>query len=396
MGLAVLITACPKNEFVPPPPPSVTVAPPEVRDVTVHVGFPGRSSARDTIDIVARVPGFLEKIEFTDGEMVEEGQVLFIIEQEPYEAALSRAKASLAQAEASERLAGATLSRKQQAYERRAVAEIEVLAAQAEQSSATAAVLSAKAAIEQAELDLSYTTITAPMAGRISAAELSPGNMVGATATTHLATIVVDEELFVNFNVDERTAIPIMADGREMDIPEDQRMKVRLELADGTLVAQEAQIDYADPDFNPDTGTIGVRAKVGNEAGALAAGMFMRVLIPQERPGAILVPDLAVQRDLSGPYVLLVNNENVVEYREVTPGPRVDAQRIIEEGLDGSERIVVAGIQRAREGIEVAVTEQGDEATESAGPESGAETPAAEELPEEPTSETEAETEETG
>jgi RND family efflux transporter MFP subunit len=350
----VLAAGCPqKNEFVAPPPPTVTVAQPAQRDVTVYVGFPGRTDASDTVDINARVRGYLRTVDFMDGGVVYEGQQLFTIEQEPYEAALSAANANREQAVAAKGLAEATYERNRRAYSKRAVSEIDVIAAQAEMKAAVAAVFVADAAIEQAQLDLDYTTITAPVRGRIARHYESVGNLVGGSSETLLTTIVVDHPLHVYFSVDERMALTFLTEGRTNKLPGADAPPIQIELADGSRYEEVGRIDYADPDFDPETGTLALRGVFNNNQGKLLPGMFVRVLIPEVYEQAILVPDLCIQRDIAGPFVLVVNAEGEVARKEVTPGARVDAERIIAGGLTGLEQVIVGGLQRARPGIKV-------------------------------------------
>lgn len=347
------ITGCqPKNEFVEPPPPKVTVATPVQRDVTVFVGLPGRLQAQDSVDIRARISGYLQSVDFMDGEIVEAGDQLFVIEPGPYIASAKAAAANLAQAKAARDIAKTNYDRREQAYKTKAVSEIDLLTAEANLSSADAAVLVAEAQLTQAQIDLSYTTNTAPATGRIGRRRVSQGNLVGGLDSTLLTTLVVQDPIQLYFNIPERQLMPWLKDlstrNRETEKP-----AVLMELADGSRYSSEGVIDYVDNRVDPETGTVTARALFNNEDGELIPGLYGKVLIPDERKGAILVPDLAVLRDIGGNYVLVVNSENKVESRYVTPGPKLEADRIIDEGLDGSERVIVEGVQRARPGIVV-------------------------------------------
>jgi RND family efflux transporter MFP subunit len=241
----------------------------------------------------------------------------------------------------------------EKAFETKAVSEIEVLVARAKRDVAVADVKAAEAALVRAKLDLSYTTIEAPITGRISKYFVSVGNLVGGTEATLLATLVVEKPIRATFTLDERTILPFLQRSPRPDRPGANVPPVSLELADGSRHPETGRIDYVDNRVDPDTGTLTARAEFPNENGGLVAGLFARVLIPDERKDALLVPDLAIQRDLAGSYLLVVDDRNTVQSRYVKPGPRVGAERIIDEGLAAGERVIVAGLQRARPGIEV-------------------------------------------
>ncbi len=329
------------------------MAAPALEDVTVFQAFPGRVEALESVDIRARVPGYLEETGFEDGQRVSKDDILFRIEREPYEAALSGAKAGLAQAEAGLNLAEAALQRKQKAFQNQAVSELDILTAEADVQAAEAAVEAAKAQVEQAQINLSYTEITAPMNGRISQAFVDPGNLVGGGQATLLARLINDDDVHVSFNVDERTLLDNLRDKVIRGQPKPEPPPVNLELANGDTYEAVGTVDYFDNTLNPDTGTLLVRARFANPDTMLVEGMFCRVMVPREIEGALLVPELAVQRDLVGPYLLSVDGEGKVKRLAVELGPRVDTRRVITEGVDENARIVVNGIQRARPGIKV-------------------------------------------
>lgn len=361
LSCLLLLGCTPKNEFQPPPPPEVGVQQPVVKDVTVFQGFPGRLAASDEVEIRARVKGYLQSIEFTDGQRVKKGDLLFTIEPEQYESAVNSAKAQVAQAGAALKLADATLQRNRKAFETKAVSEVDVLTAEANRDSAAAAVLAAEAALKQAELNLSYTRIHAPFAGRAAQRTLSVGNLVGSEGSTLLTKIVVEAPINVFFNVDERTLMPFLrrgigsTDGKK-DIP-----PVQLELADGTRHTEAGTVDYSDPVIDPATGTLRIRAEFPNRNINLVPGLYGNILLPTEVEQAVLVPDLAIQRDLGGSFVLVVNEENMVESRYVQRGELVGADRIITDGLMAEERVIVQGVQRARPGIEVRIAQSAAE-----------------------------------
>ncbi len=353
-ALALSSVACSKkNTFVAPPPPSVTVQHPSQRDVTIYANISARTESFKTIEIRARVAGFLRSVEFLDGQIVEAGQLLFKIEPEQYQATLETAKAQLAQSEALAELAKTTLERKELAYKTEAVSELDVLSARAELNSANASVRGTLASVKQAELNLSYTEVVAPLAGRVSRSMVNIGNLVGAGTATLLTTLVVEDPVFVYAELDERMLLPIL---RRVQLEQRMPPAVKLMMADGVEYPEVGAPDYIDPTLDPETGTITVRAVFPNPDKVLKAGMFARLMIPRKLDAAILIPELAIQKDMVGSFVLRVNPENRVEAVYITTGPRVDGNlRAVTEGLSVDDRVITGGMQRARPGSPVTV-----------------------------------------
>jgi len=355
---SILYVGCgPQNTFVAPPPPEVTVQSPDQRTVTVFQGFPGQLEARESVEIRARVAGYLESIDFQDGQRVAAGDQLFVIEPEPYQAALESSLAKLAEAIAATNIASANFIRREKAWKTKAISESDYLTAEADLQAAVASVMDAQASLRQTRLNLSYTTNTAPISGRISRRLVDAGNLVGGSSETLLTTVTSEDPIYAYFNVSERVLLPYLE-----DLPKGGRENLRtniteafLELADGTRYSEAGKLDYSDPSVDPDTGTLRVRAIFPNPNRALVPGLYGKVLLPDKRDQALLVPDLAIQRDLQGPYVLTVSKDNQVSAVYVTPGPRLEHERIIDAGLEGSEQVIVNGLQRARPGIEVTV-----------------------------------------
>lgn len=346
-----------KNKFQPPPPPSVTVQHPLSQDVTTYRSYAGRIEATDAVDIYARVQGFLESSDFKDGARVKKGQQLFSIEPEKYAAEVDTKKAQLAQAEATARINKTSYDRKRKAFETQAVSELDMLASEAEMQAADAAVLAARAALKSAELNFSYTKVVAPLTGRMTKGEMSVGSLVGASDSRLLARLVVESPVNVYFDVDERAVLPFLHAGTTDGGTGANFPKVELELADGEIHPEVGTVDYINPEVDPGTGTLRIRATFANESVALLPGLFVKVRVPETVKGAILVPDVAVQRDMTGSFVYCVDAEGKVESRSVTTGVRADRLRIITDGLTAEDRVIVSGVQRARPGISVTVVD---------------------------------------
>jgi RND family efflux transporter MFP subunit len=353
-GLAAALSGCNEpNTFMPPPPPTVTVAQPVVETVTTFVEFTGRTEAPEFVEVRARVPGYLDRVAFAAGSKVEEGQLLFEIEPEAYETALAAARARHDSARARLSLAEATLGRTQEAADRGAATSLEVATREAERDEARAAVDEAAAAVAGAELDLSYTKVVSPIAGRASRELVTEGNLVGAGEATLLTTVVIDDPLHVYFDIDERAVLAFLKERPRADRAVTQTVPAFLTLLSGEAYEEEGVIDYVDNIVNESTGTLRARASFPNPAGRLFPGMFVRVRIPEQAAEATLVPQVAVQRDLQGPYLLVVNASDIVERRNVTTGKAVGERIIITGGVEPDARVIVAGVQRAREGAAV-------------------------------------------
>lgn len=368
-----MLVACKKPQAPQAPPPSpVTVAAPELREAVVYAEFPATISADQTIEIRARVKGVLVEHNFKDGQMVKQGDQLFLIEPEPYEQAVTAAQADLSRAKAAEELAQKRNDRLTQAFKQNAVSEIETEIAAAELSQAAAGVKQAEAKLENAQLDLSYTKVTAPVTGRVSRAMVDVGNLVGYADPTLLTTLVDDSKVYAYFEVPERDMIRyFQARSDENAFENLQQLKIQLKLANGDVYEEKGKIDFLDNQINPSTRTNKVRAVFPNDKGLLASGLYGLIGVPispnPNKPKelkALVVPTEAILRDLAGSYVWVVGDGNKVERRGVKPGkilPLADTggtkMSVILEGLDGSERVIVAGLQRAREGAVVAPQE---------------------------------------
>ncbi len=357
LGLTILfvLAGCQQSqEFVEPPPPPVTVAKPLQQTVTIYNEFTGTTEAIESVEIRARVPGYLASLHFQPSEDVVQGELLFVIEQEPYIAALDRAKANLQSRIADHRLAMATANRKKAALKSRAISKLEVLQAEAEVLTAAAAVEEARAQVRSAEIELSYTEIRAPISGRIGRNLVDEGNLVGAGEQTLLTTIVQYQPMYAYFNVNERDLLRYGENRRKEG--EGWVPVFELGLANEKGYPHKGRLDYIDNRVDETTGTITVRGEFPNKSGRMVPGLFARIRIPEpEQREALLVPENTLGRDQRGTYALVANSENVVEYRLLQVGPQVDGGlRIVDDGLGPEDWVIVRGIQRARPGAKVA------------------------------------------
>ncbi len=361
---AFLFSGCDKAKetTVSPAPPKVTVAAPVVQDVTNYVYFTGYTEARKSVELRARVEGYLENFSFKPGALVQKDDLLFVIDPKPFEAQVAQARADLQTRQAERKLAEAGLQRKQSAYKEKAVSELTVLEAQADFSKSEAEVKGAQAALLDSQLQLDYTKIHAPISGRISRNYVDVGNLVGAGGDkTLLATIVNYDPVFVYFNLDEQSFMLYKRHNRERnpDTPVDRKPKVFLALTGDKGYPYEGYGDYLDNTVDLTTGTIQARAIFANKDLFIEPGMFAKVRLPyKEVKDALLVPDAALAADQRGRYLLTVNKDNIVEYRPIEIGSLVNGLRVITKGITAGDRVVVKGIQRARPGSPVTPEEE--------------------------------------
>lgn len=331
--------------FEPPPPPTVGVAQPISLSVQPPRSHAGRLEGSAIIEVRARVTGMLEQVHFKEGELVEKGEVLFTIEKDIYASERDLRVAEAARAEAAAKLAETKLAQVRLAYSQSAASEFELDSAEAEHLEAVAAAQSAQAAVRSAETNLGYTTITAPVAGRVSRSLVDAGNIVSSGMSDALTTIVREEPMYVYFNVSEREVLEYIQANPER---EPNPVPIRLELADGRIYDEVGYIDYAGNAIEAGSGTLEIRGSFQNKNRELVSGYFVRVLSRMQPRDAMLVPELSVQRDLTGSYVYAVGPDNIATRVIVELGERIGQLRIVESGLDGSERIVVSGLLQVR------------------------------------------------
>ena len=351
-----ILSACEQNTFVPPPPPKVEVAVPVQRSFTRYLETTGNTAAIKNVDLVARVQGFLQSINYKDGAYVKECTSLFTIEPDTYKLKLEQAQAAESGAQASVRQTDADFKRQQDLVQRQAVSQATLDNSTSARDNAQANLLQAQVNTKIAAVNYGYTNVTAPFDGVVSAHLASVGELVGASSPTQLATIVALDPIWVNFNVNEQDVLRIRTEARRrgMTVDDLRQLPVEVGLQTETGYPHKGRLDYAAVTLNQSTGTLPVRGVLPNSDRALLPGFFVRVRVPidQEQNG-LFVPDVALGSDQAGRYLLVVNRENIVEQRKVRIGPLEGELRVIEEGLKADDRVITAGLLRAIPGQKV-------------------------------------------
>jgi RND family efflux transporter MFP subunit len=348
--------ACEQNSFVAPPPPRVDVGVPVQRTVTRFLEATGNTAPIKTVDLVARVQGVLQSIDYQDGTFVKEGTTLFTIEPETYQLKLEQAKAAEAGAQASLKQTEADFKRQSDLVSRQVVSQSTLEQSTSTRDNAQANLQQAQINTKIAAVNFGYTNVVAPFDGIVSAHLVSVGELVGAASPTQLATIVQLDPIYVNFNVNEQDVLRIRAEALRRGLtPNDLRqVPIEVGLQTESGYPHKGKLDYAAPTINQSTGTLAVRGVLPNAERVLLPGYYVRVRVPfDQQQNALLVPDVALGSDQAGRYVLVVNNESVVEQRKVKTGPVEDDLRVIESGLKADDRVVVAGLLRAIPGQKV-------------------------------------------
>jgi RND family efflux transporter MFP subunit len=343
----------------PPAPPEVTVAYPEQRDVTNYLEFTGQTRAFEAVEVVARIPGVLEEMHFEPSKIVQEGDLLFVIEPEPYIASRDAADADVKTWEAELVRANADLERLEQAIQTNAVSAQEVDRARADVQQAEANLLGARAGLDQAEINLEYTQVRSPITGMVSRNVVDVGNLVGSGGSTVLTTVMRIKPIYAYFDMSERYLLEALSarDITVADPPEDAPAYLGLANEEGW--PHEGQIDYIDNTVNTNTGTIQIRAVFPNDRGQLFPGLFARLRLPVTiEEGALLVSEQALGTDLGGKCLLIVGDDDVVELRHVELGALEGELRVIRSGIEARERYIINGLQRARPGLPVTPTMQ--------------------------------------
>lgn len=337
------------------PPPSVVAVPAKREAVTEQAVFVGRVAAVERVDLRARVEGFLQERRFTEGQPVAVGDVLFVIEPEQYQSIVSQREADLAKARADQENAAAQLRRGEELLKDKNISAAEVDKLRAAESIAKAGVAQAQAALDAARLDLSYTQIKAPVAGRIGLAKYTVGNLVGPTSGS-LATLVSTDPIYVQFPVTQRERLKARQDiAIQGDTP--QSVSVLARLPDGSLFDQTGRLDFVDVTTDPGTDTVTVRASFPNPKGTLVDGQFVGVLIQGDTPElGITVPQSALLVDQQGTYCLVIDGDKKAQVRRVQIGPAQGPRIAVTQGLSEGELVIVEGTQKVRPGQVVSAT----------------------------------------
>jgi multidrug efflux system membrane fusion protein len=360
------------------PPPQVSVAQVLEKRVKDWDEFTGRLQAVETVEIRPRVSGYIDKVWFTEGSQVKSGDLLFVIDPRPYQAEYDRAAADVKRYKTALELARIELVRVQRLKDSGAVSEEELDERKSTVAQGEANVAGAEAALETASLNLSFTRVTSPIAGRVSRAEVTRGNLVtgGINGGTLLSSVVSMDPIYLYFDADEQSYLRYSQTAHSGVGPSSNAAQnpVQVGLANEEGFPHPGAVDFVDNQLNPQTGTIRARAVLQNKNGQFTPGLFARVqLLVSGEYSAILIEDRAVNTDQNQKYVLLLGANNQIEYRKVKLGRVIDGLRIVREGLKSGDVIVVNGAQRVHPGV--AVTPQrvtmGANGTDSAAPASG-------------------------
>ncbi|MGM4921073.1 efflux RND transporter periplasmic adaptor subunit [Tardiphaga sp. 813_E8_N1_3] len=353
---SLFLSACEQNTFVQPPPPKVEVAVPVQRGITRFLEATGNTAPIKNVDLVARVQGVLQSINYQDGSFVKQGTTLFTIEPETYQLKLEQAQAAEAGAQASAKQAEADFKRQSDLVSRQVVAQSTLEQSTAARENSQANLQQAQVNTKIAAVNYGYTNVIAPFDGIVSAHLVSVGELVGVASPTQLATIVQLDPIYVNFNVNEQDVLRIRDEARRRGLTVSDLRQLPIEIGLQTEIGfpHKGQIDYISPTINQSTGTLPVRGLLPNPDRILLPGFYVRVRVPiDKQDNALLVPDVSLGSDQAGRYVLVVNGDNVIEQRKVVTGPLEGELRVIESGLKPDDRVVIAGLLRAIPGQKV-------------------------------------------
>jgi len=332
-----------------PPAPQVTTAEVAVQELNESSDFTGRLEAVESVAVRPRVGGYVESVHFAEGGRVAAGDLLYQIDSRPFKAEVDRLKAERERAVAQLGLATTYRDRAERLLERNATSQEEFERNAADAAVATAQLASIEAALDAAELNLSFTRVTAPIAGRVSRAIVTAGNLVDASVV--LTTVVSDDAVYAYFDVDEQTYLDhVQANAADLSA-------VHVGLINEKGYPHEARLDFVDNQVDPQHGTIRARAVLDNRDGEFTPGLFARMkLVSPNRYSAALVDDRAIGTDLGKRFVFVVDEQGVVQYRSVETGRLVDGLRVVENGLAAGDVVIVNGLQRVRPGVNVAQT----------------------------------------
>lgn len=356
---ATTLAGCkPENKFVAPPTPEISVASPLKQKVTPFIELTGNTQAFNTVDLVARVEGFLTAINYQDGSLAKKGDVLFQIDPSTYEAKVKQAEAELASAKAQLENAQAEFNRQETLLRQNVSAQNTFDMAKAKRDSAAANVQNQEANLDIAKINLGYTKVAAPFDSVTTRHLISVGEVVGSSTNTKLATSVQLDPMYVTFNVSEQDVLNIRANLKDRRITLEQINKVPLEIG---LMTEEGfphkgHLNYVSPDLDTNTGTILMRGLFENPTLALLPGFFVRVRLPLglSDKESLVVPDPVISEDQAGKYLLVVNKDNTVEQRRITTGMLLPGSlRVIDKGLNADDRVVISTNGRAIPGHKI-------------------------------------------
>jgi membrane fusion protein (multidrug efflux system) len=355
VGFVLFLLGCGGAAAQAAPPPAVSVTPVVSRQVTATGDFIGRVVAIDKVDIVARVPGFIEERNFTEGQNVKKGDLLFRIEQDTYKAAVDQQSANLAKAKATEVNANFQLQRGQELVRNQNIPQSTVDQRAADEQSAQADVMQAQALLEQAQINLGYTEIRSPIDGRIGLARYTVGNLVGPSSG-NLATIVSQDPIYVTFPASEADIIEYRRRVAE-SADKNPHVTIHIKLPNGIIYQHPGVTNFLDAQVQTDTDTVLVRAQLPNPEGMLIPGGVVGVVVDRGKPGSsLVVPQAAILLDQAGNYVMIVDDANKVEQRRITTGVEQGRDIVVANGLKEGERVIVEGLQKVHPGQIVAPT----------------------------------------
>ena len=350
-----------ENKFAAPPPPPVSVARPVQQAVQNYLEGTGDTVAVNQIDLVARIKGFLSSIEYEDGAVAKVGQVLFVIEQAPYQAQYQQAQAALKIAQAKLVLTQTEFDRQQSLIHQNVTAQSTLDQARANRDTADGDVMNAQASLTIAAINLGYTHVAAPFAGVVSQHLVSTGALVGSTGDTKLATLTQLDPIYATFNVSEQDVLRIRQTLKDRRLTQADFNKIPIEigLMNEAGYPHKGVIQYIAPTLDPSTGTILVRGVFENGDRALLPGFFVHIRVPVTAKAemALLVPDRILGTSQEGRYLLVVNGQDEVEQRLVKIGSEYGDLRVIESGITADDRVIVTGVDRAVPGHKVVPTE---------------------------------------
>src|SRR3989475_4147417 len=359
LAAALLLASCGARPAPAPPPPKVKVVQPVAREITEWDEFTARVDAVDSVEVRPRVSGYLQSIHFQDGAIVRKGDLLFLIDPRPYEAALHRTEADVELAKSRLALARKNFARAADLLKSHAISQEESDIRESNMRQAEASVEEAEAAVDAARLDVEFTHVSAPVSGRVGRKLVTEGNLINGgvgTQGTLLTTIVSLDPIYAYFEADEGSLLKYDRLARTGQRPSsrDYKNPVHVALADEDGFPHEGAMDFVDNQVDRGTGTIVGRALLPNSDLSLLPGLFARLRLPGSgQYQAILVPDEAIGSDQSQKFVFLVDGESKAQYRTVKIGPLIDGLRVVREGVGPEDRVVVAGLQRVRPGLKV-------------------------------------------